>query len=63
MADRKLFGVIIYIVLGFIALDYRHQARSQQVCLSLRWRWWCCTSSQTSPPQNTVTGVSHEVVS
>lgn len=25
----KLFGVIIYIVLGFIALDYR-QARSQQ---------------------------------
>lgn len=27
---EKLFGVIIYIVLGFIALDYR-QARSQQV--------------------------------
>ncbi|ECZ8480397.1 SirB family protein [Salmonella enterica] len=26
---EKLFGVIIYIVLGFIALDYR-QARSQQ---------------------------------
>ncbi|EHX9147322.1 SirB family protein [Salmonella enterica] len=26
---EKLFGVIIYIVLGFIALDY-HQARSQQ---------------------------------
>ncbi|EAN1702912.1 SirB family protein [Salmonella enterica] len=26
---KKLFGVIIYIVLGFIALDYR-QARSQQ---------------------------------
>ncbi|WP_336220772.1 invasion regulator SirB2 [Citrobacter amalonaticus] len=27
---EKLFGVIIYIVLGFIALDYR-QARSRQV--------------------------------
>ncbi|AVQ89714.1 SirB family protein [Citrobacter freundii] len=29
---EKLFGVIIYIVLGFIALDYR-RARSQQVRL------------------------------
>lgn len=48
---EKLFGVIIYIVLGFIALDYR-QARSQQARLSLsRWRWWCCTSSLNSPPQ------------
>ncbi|SQI64705.1 regulator [Salmonella enterica subsp. diarizonae] len=48
---EKLFGVIIYIVLGFIALDYR-QARSQQAVSSLsRWRWWCCTSSLNSPPQ------------
>lgn len=48
---EKLFGVIIYIVLGFIALDYR-QARSSRRVLSLsRWRWWCCTSSLNSPPQ------------
>lgn len=47
----KLFGVIIYIVLGFIALDYR-QARSQQArFIAFRWRWWCCTSSLNSPPQ------------
>ncbi len=45
---EKLFGVIIYIVLGFIALDYRRM-HSQQA--PSRWRWWCCTSSLNSPPQ------------
>ena len=48
---EKLFGVIIYIVLGFIALG-RHRPRSQQTgFIAFCWVWWCCTSSLNSPPQ------------
>lgn len=60
---EKLFGVIIYIVLGFIALDYRRMHSQQARIIAFRWRWWCCTSSLNSPPQKYVTGVSHEIVS
>ena len=48
---EKLFGVIIYIVLGFIALDYLVCTVSRRALLPSRWRWWCCTSSLNSPPQ------------
>lgn len=44
---EKLFGVIIYIVLGFIALC----TVSRRAFLPSRWRWWFCTSSLNSPPQ------------
>lgn len=61
---EKLFGVIIYIVLGFIALDYR-RARSQQARLvafplALVVLYIIIKLATT---KNTVTGVSHEVVS
>jgi len=44
---ETLFGVIIYIVLGFIARR-RYRPRSQH---AFCWVWWCCTSSLNSPPQ------------
>ena len=49
---EKLFGVIIYIALGFIALG-RRRPRSQQSRFIARscWRWWCCLSSFNSPSQ------------
>lgn len=49
---EKLFGVIIYIVLGFIALSIIVVCTvSRRALLPSRWRWWCCTSSLNSPPQ------------
>ncbi|ECG8589092.1 hypothetical protein FNI11_04840 [Salmonella enterica subsp. salamae] len=38
---EKRFGVIIYIVLGFIALDIVRRAASRRVLSLSRWRWWC----------------------
>lgn len=48
---EKLFGVIIYIVLGFLRLIIVRRAASRRVLSLSRWRWWCCTSSLNSPPQ------------
>lgn len=60
---EKLFELSFISFLGFIALDYRRMHSQQARIIAFRWRWWCCTSSLNSPPQSTVTGVSHEIVS
>lgn len=44
---EKLFGVIIYIVLGLLRLIIVRRAASRRVLSLSRWRWWCCTSSLT----------------
>lgn len=46
---EKLFGVIIYVVVGFIALDY-YRAHSQQARF-IAFPLVCCISSSNSPPQ------------
>lgn len=61
---EKLFGVIIYIALGFIALGRRRQ-RSQQkpVCRLSAGPGGVVYHYSTRHHKNTVTGVRHEVVS
>jgi uncharacterized membrane protein SirB2 len=48
---EKLFGVIIYIALGFIALGRRRRAASRAGLSPFCWPWWCCLSSFNSPSQ------------
>ena len=48
---EKLFGVIIYIALGFIALGRRRPRSQQSRFIAFCWRWWCCLSSFNSPSQ------------
>lgn len=48
---EKLFGVIIYIVLGLLLSITVGCTVSRCALLPSRWRWWCCTSSLNSPPQ------------
>jgi len=48
---EKLFGVIIYIVLGFMRSGDIVRAASKGVLSLFCWGWWCCTSSLNSPPQ------------
>ncbi len=61
---EKLFGVIIYIVLGFIALDYRRmhsqQARIIAFPLALVVLYIIIKLATTKVP---LLGVSHEIVS
>jgi uncharacterized membrane protein SirB2 len=48
---EKLFGVIIYIALGFIALGRRRRAVSRAGLSPFCWPWWCCLSLFNSPSQ------------
>lgn len=48
---EKLFGVIIYIALGFIALGRRRQRSQQSRFVAFCWPRWCCLSLFNSPSQ------------